>query len=101
MQTRLYEQFWRPMEVDFGQEAYGTHFDGFMRHYLTVKTGEIPNVREVYEAFKAHARSPEYSGGGGERWSRISGLRPLLLHDGAGRGGPTRISSWPSMTCAS
>jgi len=58
LQTRLYEQFWRPMEVDFGQEAYGTHFDGFMRHYLTVKTGEIPNVREVYEAFKSHARSP-------------------------------------------
>jgi uncharacterized protein with ParB-like and HNH nuclease domain/predicted transport protein len=57
LQTRLYEQFWRPMEVDFGQEAYGTHFDGFMRHYLTVKTGEIPNVREVYEAFKTHARS--------------------------------------------
>jgi uncharacterized protein with ParB-like and HNH nuclease domain/predicted transport protein len=57
LQARLYEQFWRPMEVDFGQEAYGTHFDGFMRHYLTVKTGEIPNVREVYEAFKAHARS--------------------------------------------
>lgn len=22
LQTRLYEQFWRPMEVDFGQEAY-------------------------------------------------------------------------------
>ena len=59
LQTRLYEQFWRPMEVDFGQEAYGTHFDAFMRHYLTVKTGEIPNVSEVYEAFKAHARSPE------------------------------------------
>lgn len=58
LQARLYEQFWRPMEVEFGQEAYGTHFDGFMRHYLTVKTGEIPNVREVYEAFKAHARSP-------------------------------------------
>lgn len=37
LQTRLYEQFWRPMEVDFGQEAYGTHFDGFMRHYLTVR----------------------------------------------------------------
>lgn len=57
LQTRLYEQFWRPMEVDFGQEAYGTHFDGFMRHYLTVKTSDIPNVREVYEAFKKHARS--------------------------------------------
>ncbi|MBI4880998.1 MAG: DUF262 domain-containing protein [Planctomycetes bacterium] len=58
-QTRLYEEHWRPMEVDFGQEAYGTHFDGFMRHYLTLKTGEIPNVRAVYEAFKIHARSPE------------------------------------------
>jgi len=57
IQTRLYEQFWRPMEVDFGQEAYGTHFDGFMRHYLTVKTGEIPNINAVYEAFKGHARA--------------------------------------------
>ncbi len=57
LQTRLYEQFWRPMEVDFGQEAYGTHFDGFMRHYLTVKTGEIPNINAVYDAFKVHARS--------------------------------------------
>jgi predicted transport protein len=59
LQTRLYEQYWRPMEVDFGQEAYATHFDSFIRHYLTVKTGEIPNVREVYEAFKQYARSPE------------------------------------------
>lgn len=57
-QTRLYEEHWRPMEVAFGQEAYGTHFDGFMRHYLTLKTGEIPNVRAVYDAFKEHARSP-------------------------------------------
>jgi uncharacterized protein with ParB-like and HNH nuclease domain/predicted transport protein len=66
LQTRLYEQFWRPMEVDFGQEAYGTHFDGFMRHYLTVKTGEIPNVSEVYEAFKAHARAPDAANAGVE-----------------------------------
>lgn len=57
LQTRLYEQFWRPMEQDFGQEAYGTHFDGFMRHYLTVKTGEIPNINAVYDAFKEHART--------------------------------------------
>jgi len=57
LQTKLYEQFWRPMEVDFGQEAYGTHFDGFMRHYLTVMTGEIPNINAVYDAFKGHARN--------------------------------------------
>ncbi len=57
LQTRLYEQFWRPMEVDFGQEAYGTHFDGFMRYYLTVKTGELPNINAVYDAFKGHAHT--------------------------------------------
>jgi uncharacterized protein with ParB-like and HNH nuclease domain/predicted transport protein len=62
LQTKLYEQYWRPMEVDFGQEAYATHFDSFMRHYLTVKTGRIPNIREVYEAFKEHARSSNMAG---------------------------------------
>jgi uncharacterized protein with ParB-like and HNH nuclease domain/predicted transport protein len=55
-QTHLYEQFWRPMELDFGQEAYGTHFDAFMRHYLTVRTGVIPNINGVYDAFKNYAR---------------------------------------------
>lgn len=66
LQTRLYEQFWRRMEVDFGQEAYGTHFDAFMRHYLTAKTGEIPRQDEVYEAFKLHARSPAVAQAGVE-----------------------------------
>lgn len=59
IQTRLYEQHWRPMELDFGQEAYSTHFDRFMRDYLTVKTGEIPNIRDVYGAFKEYSRSPQ------------------------------------------
>lgn len=61
LQTKLYDQFWHPIEVDFGQEAYDTHFDGFMRHYLTVKTGTIPKQDEVYEAFKSYARSAQVS----------------------------------------
>ena len=65
-QTQLYEEHWRPKEIAFGQEAYGTHFDGFMRHYLTLKTGEIPNVRAVYEAFKIHANSAELATSGEE-----------------------------------
>ena len=53
------------MEVAFGQAAYGTHFDDFMRHYLTLKTGgAIPHVRAVYDAFKSHARSPEVAAAG-------------------------------------
>jgi uncharacterized protein with ParB-like and HNH nuclease domain/predicted transport protein len=54
-QTYLYEKYWRPMENDFGQKAYQDHFDAFMRHYLTVKTGDIPRINEVYEAFKRHS----------------------------------------------
>ena len=54
-QTRLYESHWRPMETRFGQESYGTHFDRFMRDYLTIKSSEIPNVKAVYEAFKGYA----------------------------------------------
>lgn len=59
LQTELYQSYWRPMEKSFGQKAYVTHFDPFMRHYLTAKTGEIPNVREVYAAFKAFARASQ------------------------------------------
>ncbi|MFC1915234.1 DUF262 domain-containing protein [Chloroflexota bacterium] len=66
LQTKLYEQYWRPMEVDFGQVAYTAHFDRYMRHYLTVKTGDIPNVREVYEVFKEYARSPKVAAAGVE-----------------------------------
>ena len=57
LQTRLYEQYWRPMELDFGQEAYGTQFDSFMRYYLTVQTGDIPRERDVYEAFKDYSHT--------------------------------------------
>lgn len=60
-QTRLYQSHWRPMEVEFGQEGYGRYFDSFMRHYLTVRTDELPNLGAVYEAFKAYARTPAVS----------------------------------------
>ncbi|MDD2443596.1 MAG: DUF262 domain-containing protein [Desulfotomaculaceae bacterium] len=63
-QTRLYEDHWRPMEVAFGQEAYGAHFDSFMRHFLTLKTDAIPKIGEVYEAFKTYARSPNVAKAG-------------------------------------
>jgi len=58
MQSRLYNEYWRPMEQEFGQQAYGTQFDSFMRHYLTVKTGDIPRIKEVYESFKKYSNQP-------------------------------------------
>ena len=55
-QETIYNLHWRPMEEAFGQKAYADHFDNFMRYYLTVKTGELPNKNKVYEVFKNYAR---------------------------------------------
>ena len=66
LQTRLYSEYWRPMELDFGQESYGTHFDSFMRHYLTVKTGSIPRLGDTYDAFKIYSRSNKVKSAGVE-----------------------------------
>lgn len=66
LQTRLYWDYWRPFELDFGQQAYGEEFDAFMRHYLTLKTGEIPRQDQVYEAFKTHAGTPNVKEAGTE-----------------------------------
>ena len=55
-QTRLYEKYWRPIEVEFGQKAYDEKFNSFIRHYLTLKTRTLPKVKDVYEVFKAYKR---------------------------------------------
>ncbi|MGL2728683.1 GmrSD restriction endonuclease domain-containing protein [Helicobacter pylori] len=49
-QEGFYNQYWRAMEEDFKQNK--TLFNRFVRHYLTIKTGKIPNIKKVYEAFK-------------------------------------------------
>ncbi|MCQ2728338.1 DUF262 and DUF1524 domain-containing protein [Helicobacter pylori] len=49
-QKNFYNQYWRAMEEDFTQNE--TLFNRFVRHYLTIKTGKIPNEKRVYEAFK-------------------------------------------------
>ena len=53
-QTRLYESFWYPMEQLFAG-ANEWRFDGFVRNFLTLKTGSIPRVGDIYEAFKNYA----------------------------------------------
>ena len=60
LQTKLYENYWFPMEQTFGNE-YSTRFDGFMRDYLSVKTGRIPRIGEVYEEFKLYINSDRSS----------------------------------------
>ncbi|GAA9340673.1 hypothetical protein TH0551_07690 [Helicobacter pylori] len=51
-QKIFYEKYWRAMEEGFKQNE--TLFNQFVRHYLTIKTGKIPNINKVYEAFKRY-----------------------------------------------
>ncbi len=49
-QKGFYNKYWRAMEEEFKQNK--KCFDRFVRHYLTIKTREIPNINKVYVAFK-------------------------------------------------
>ncbi|GHQ01294.1 hypothetical protein VN0271_14040 [Helicobacter pylori] len=46
----FYNKYWRAMEEDFKQNE--KLFNQFVRHYLTIKTREIPNINKVHVAFK-------------------------------------------------
>lgn len=52
LQQMLYVDYWRPMEIAFGQQAYEEDFDDFIRYYLTVRSGIAPKSYEVYDSFK-------------------------------------------------
>ncbi|WQX35812.1 DUF262 domain-containing protein [Helicobacter pylori] len=49
-QKIFYKKYWRAMEEVFKQNE--TLFNQFVRHYLTIKIGKIPNEKRVYEALK-------------------------------------------------
>ena len=60
-QTHLYEKYWYPMQVSYGDD-YSSYFDWFMRDYLSVVTGSIPKIGYVYESFKQYVegdKSPD------------------------------------------
>ncbi|GAA9874853.1 DUF262 and DUF1524 domain-containing protein [Helicobacter pylori] len=55
-QEGFYNKYWRAMEEGFKQDKQDKQdkkwFDRFVRHYLTIKTRETPNINKVYVAFK-------------------------------------------------
>lgn len=61
-QEDFYNGYWRAMEEDFKQSEKQSEkqskredlFNKFVRHYLTIKIGKIPNEKRVYEAFKRY-----------------------------------------------
>ncbi|GHQ04467.1 hypothetical protein VN0272_09360 [Helicobacter pylori] len=53
-QEGFYNQYWRAMEEDSKQNKKQDKklFDRFVRHYLTIKTRDTPNLNKVYADFK-------------------------------------------------
>ncbi|WQY08962.1 DUF262 and DUF1524 domain-containing protein [Helicobacter pylori] len=55
-QEDFYNQYWRAMEEDFKQSEKQSKredlFSKFVRHYLTIKTKEVPNINKVYGSLK-------------------------------------------------
>ncbi|WP_441737750.1 GmrSD restriction endonuclease domain-containing protein [Helicobacter pylori] len=56
-QEDFYNKYWRAMEEKFKQNK--KWFDRFVRHYLTIKTREIPNINKVYVALKDYRQKEE------------------------------------------
>ena len=54
-QTRLYNDLWFPIEQRFRNEDQ--HFRRFMRHYLTLKTRQIPKLSDIYKKFKHYVET--------------------------------------------
>ncbi len=78
LQAKLYESYWRPMELEFGQAAYGEEFDAFMRHYLTIKFADIPRIDQIYDNFKFYAGKDEVAKAGVE--SLVKDLRQFAQY---------------------
>lgn len=50
-QTRLYNQYWAIIESNTKHEGV-SYVSDFIRDYLTIKMGDIPNKNKVYSTFK-------------------------------------------------
>ncbi|MCG4564174.1 hypothetical protein L0P62_01820 [Anaerosalibacter bizertensis] len=51
-QSRIYIQYWNPIENMFNYENQSTLMDDFFRDYITSIEGQIPTKSLVYENFK-------------------------------------------------
>ena len=53
-QEQIYTNFWHPLEEGFREDPQ--EFDNFIKDYLTIKTGQIPIIRDIYPVFKEYAQ---------------------------------------------
>jgi hypothetical protein len=51
IQEQFYDKYWNKIE-----KCSGNELDGFVRNYLTIKQGVIPNQKKIYFAFKEYTK---------------------------------------------
>ena len=99
-QERLYADHLYPIECGFERDGGEDHFEAFIRHYLTLRTGEVPKQGEEYAVFRTHARSRRVQDAGPEkRWPAIFGPVPTTIARSCSarspaRSSPRRFASW-------
>jgi len=60
-QEVLYNDYWYPMEQILASNEYDNLLDMFIRDYVTAKIGRIPNINEIYFAFKTYVTKQNLS----------------------------------------
>ena len=65
-QERLYADHLYPIECGFERHGGEDHFEAFIRHYLTLRTGEVPKQGEEYAVFRTLAASRRVQDAGPE-----------------------------------
>lgn len=54
VQEQYYDNYWNKIE-----RCCDSELDSFVRNFLTIETGSIPNIRKVYQAFKQYANGKD------------------------------------------
>jgi uncharacterized protein with ParB-like and HNH nuclease domain len=52
-QVRLYNSYWRSIEIEFGENGYKEKFDYFLRDYLSIFESKLIRLDSSYEEFKS------------------------------------------------
>ena len=60
-QKKLYENYWKPIELDFGQDEYDEKFDYFLRDYLIMLERKSIKLNSGYDEFKEYYFDKEYT----------------------------------------
>ena len=76
IQEQYYDEYWNKIECYCGEDL-----DSFVRNYLTINTGVIPNIRNVYQSFKVYAKGKDIQSLLGQMLTYATAYKKLTTFD--------------------